>query len=97
MIDRAAAPSEGEPEWVELVLGYRLDPGLFVQQGRFGIAERGPEACPKGHPFGPDRVLVSAHPCSCSTRPHRLWRCWECGSVWVRPPCLLQPDWTTFG
>jgi len=73
--------------------GGEWDARWFTAHGRHGMVERRPICCPQGHPFGPDLLLVAAHPCTCVTRPHRIWRCWACDQVWVRPPCRLHPDW----
>ncbi len=70
-----------------------FDRRYFSPLGEHGVVERVPSHCPVGHPLGADTVLVAAHPCLCAGAVHRIWRCWSCDSVWVRPPCVHNPDW----
>ncbi len=70
-----------------------VDPRFFGLSGPHGVVEHRPAACPGGHPLGPDTVLIAAHPCGCTSTAHRIWRCWVCDRVWVRPPCRLHPEW----
>jgi hypothetical protein len=47
--------------------------GTLVQRadGRWWTV--GPARCPRGHPFGPRRVLIGWSPCRC--RGHHTWTC----------------------
>lgn len=71
----------------------RIDRRYFLPTGLHGMVEQAPARCPVGHPLGADTVLVASHPCGCTTVAHRLWRCWACDRVWVRPPCDHHPEW----
>ena len=73
--------------------GPAIDRRFFLPTGLHGMVERSPDRCPTGHPLGPDTVLIASHPCGCTTLAHRLWRCWTCDLVWVRPPCTHHPEW----
>lgn len=44
----------------------------------------GPDACPNGHPLGPDRVLAGNRPCiQRAGTSHRIWMCKQCYACWV--------------
>ncbi len=46
-----------------------------------------PEACPFGHPWGPNQVLVGWMPCQCAKvgGGHRYYACRSCDAVVYRP------------
>jgi hypothetical protein len=47
---------------------------------------RPPQRCPRGHWFGPNRVLVGHQPCGSCRGGHTTWACLECGGVVYGPP-----------
>lgn len=79
-----------------------------VRDRKFGIsyAEPLPARCngPDRHPLTPGHVLLSWHPCQCSTSGgHRTWRCLAapgCASKQCWPPCerdaaeRYEPGWS---
>jgi len=53
-----------------------------------------PEACRRGHPWGPGRITINWSPCEKHLAGHHHVYCRPpeggCGEVWTDPPCVKE-------